>query len=357
MKIGSRKYKNMLEIKDIQKDYDQKPLLRSVSFQVSPHEIVCLLGSSGSGKSTLLRIIAGLEQQKSGSVYWDGEEISHITPDQRRFGLMFQNYALFPHLNVFDNIAFGLRMQNKDRQKIGLRVNHILDLVHMGDFKNRSVAALSGGEQQRVALARAVAPQPRLLMLDEPLGALDRALRDQLIAEIRDLQQTLEIPVIYVTHDQEEAFAIADRLMILHDGCIIQSGTPEQVYHYPANLWAASFLGFNNIFDAEVIDEKNGTVQTQYGTIALNDPDGQLQLGDHLEIILKPDPIEISESRDHNTGFQGVVQDCQFNGHGYRVSMILGKKERVTIHTGRRFSRNTAVTLSINPTDVLWYKT
>ncbi|MGD0708243.1 MAG: ABC transporter ATP-binding protein, partial [Anaerolineaceae bacterium] len=202
----------MLEVRQIFKDFEGQPLLKGVSLTVSQGETVCLLGPSGSGKSTLLRIIAGLEPAESGQVLWDGRDLKEVPVYQRRFGLMFQDYALFPHKNVADNVAFGLRMQNLPADEIKQRVQEALEQVHLQAFARRRVTDLSGGEQQRVALARALAPRPLLIMLDEPLGAMDRALREQLIGEIRGLLHETRIPAIYVTHDQEEAFTIADRL-------------------------------------------------------------------------------------------------------------------------------------------------
>jgi len=211
----------MLEVKDIYKTYEGKPLLQGISFRLERGETICLLGSSGSGKSTLLRIIAGLETPESGSVIWDGQDLRDVPPYQRQFGLMFQDYALFPHRTVEQNVAFGLRMQDLLAQEVETRTKEALETINMQGFAKRQVTDLSGGEQQRVALARAMAPGPLLLMLDEPLGALDRSLREQLGQELRRVLHESEIPTIYVTHDQEEAFAIADRLLILHDGKIV----------------------------------------------------------------------------------------------------------------------------------------
>ncbi|MEW6239651.1 MAG: ABC transporter ATP-binding protein [Chloroflexota bacterium] len=237
----------MLELTGISKDYEGKPLLADVSFTVAADETVCLLGASGSGKSTLLRIIAGLEPPDAGRVLWDGRDLSSTPPHARDFGLVFQDYALFPHLTVFENAAFGLRMRHLPKDEINLRVAEVLELVNLSGFEKRKVTDLSGGEQQRVALARALAPRPRLLMFDEPLGALDRALKDELLNELRAILHRTQIPAIYVTHDQEEAFAIADRVLLLHDGRIVRQGTPAEVWSSPGSSWAARFLGVGNV--------------------------------------------------------------------------------------------------------------
>ena len=236
----------MLALKNIHKSYEGKPLLKAISFDVAHGETLCLLGPSGSGKSTLLRIISGLENAEVGDVYWDGESLAGVPSHERNFGLIFQDYALFPHLNVFENVAFGLKMQKIPKVAIQQRIAETLKQVHLTGFDSRRVTELSGGEQQRVALARALAPRPRLLMFDEPLGALDRRLREYLIVEIREILRESGMPAIYVTHDQAEAFALADRVMLLNDGEIVQSGSPEEIMDQPASAWVAEFLGVKN---------------------------------------------------------------------------------------------------------------
>ena len=238
----------MLQVEGIRKDYEGRPLLRGVSFEVQPAELVALLGASGSGKSTMLRIIAGLEEPEDGRVLWDGQDITDVPAHKRGFGLMFQDYALFPHRNVYENIAFGLRMQGLPQDQMDQRVASALEMIQMGPFAQRAVTELSGGEQQRVALARALAPRPRLLMLDEPLGALDHKLRVDLIQELRRILHEQEVPAIYVTHDRDEAFALADRLLVLHDGQLLQSGSPSQLYQTPANAWLAGFWAWETWF-------------------------------------------------------------------------------------------------------------
>ncbi len=243
----------MLELIDIHKSYEDKPLLNGISAVVSAGETVCLLGPSGSGKSTLLRIIAGLETPAQGRVSWDGDDLASVPVHRRGFGLVFQDYALFPHMDVAGNVAFGLKMQNLDNKEIDLRVADVLARVNLSGFGGRRVTDLSGGEQQRVALARALAPQPRLLMFDEPLGALDRNLREQLMEELRRILHESGVPAIYVTHDQEEAFTLADHVLLLHDGLIVCSGTPEQVWSDPGSAWAANFLDAGNVVPGTVL--------------------------------------------------------------------------------------------------------
>jgi len=253
----------MLEIRNIFKTYEGKPLLTDISFTVAEGGTICLLGASGSGKSTLLRIIAGLESPDSGLIFFDGLDLASTPPHLRDFGLVFQDYALFPHLNVNDNVAFGLKMRSIGQKEIDLRVGRLLDSMNLKNFGGRNVTDLSGGEQQRVALARALAIRPRLLMFDEPLGALDRSLREGLLNELRTILRQTNIPNIYVTHDQEEAFAIADSVLILHEGKIIHEGTPADVWANPQSAFVAEFLGLGNILAGEVIAKNK--FQTEHG--------------------------------------------------------------------------------------------
>ncbi len=243
----------MLEIRDLFKTYENKPLLRGISFSVSQGETICLLGASGSGKSTLLRMIAGLEFPESGHILFNKIDLAQTPPHARDFGLVFQDYGLFPHLNIFDNVAFGLKMRNVPAEKINSRVVEMMDLVNLQGFEKRKVTDLSGGEQQRVALARALAPSPRLLMFDEPLGALDKSLKEDLLNQIRAILHKTKIPAIYVTHDQDEAFTIADRILFLHDGEIIRDGTPDDVWTNPNSAAAARMLGMGNVIEGVII--------------------------------------------------------------------------------------------------------
>jgi ABC-type Fe3+/spermidine/putrescine transport system ATPase subunit len=261
----------MLELRDIFKTYDNQPLLRGISFSVAEGETVCLLGASGSGKSTLLRMIAGLESPERGRILFNGLDLAQTPTHLRDFGLVFQDYGLFPHLNIFDNIAFGLKMRNLSASEIPLRVAALLKKVNLTGFEQRKVTDLSGGEQQRVALARALAPQPKLLMFDEPLGALDRTLKESLLHELRSILHETKIPAIYVTHDQDEAFAIADRILLLHEGEIVREGTPAEVWSNPGSAWAARFLDAGNIVEGEMQNAEYGmqNVVTEFGVFSI----------------------------------------------------------------------------------------
>jgi spermidine/putrescine transport system ATP-binding protein len=309
----------MLELRDISKTYEDQLLLKNISLKVDSGETICLLGASGSGKSTLLRIIAGLESPDAGCVLWDSTDLSSIPPHLRDFGLVFQDYALFPHLDVFDNVAFGLKMKNWDRQKIQERVAETLELVNLSDFEKRKVTDLSGGEQQRVALARALAPRPQLLMFDEPLGALDRALREEVLNELRLILRRTQVPAIYVTHDQEEAFTLADRILLLHDGEIVCEGTPADVVARPCSAWAAKFLGLGNLLE--------GIVRSQAGKLQVETSAGRFMLtcghkhstGDKVNLLVRP-----HEARKEANMIHSKVVDVSFQQNQFKVTLENG---------------------------------
>jgi spermidine/putrescine transport system ATP-binding protein len=313
----------MLEVIDLYKSYEGKPLLKGVSFSLAAGETICLLGASGSGKSTILRIIAGLEQAERGDVRWEGQSLAGVPVHLRNFGLMFQDYALFPHLDVFENVAFGLRnspssgtgrMQKWSENEINMRVAEVLGQVNLSAFGRRRVAELSGGEQQRVALARALAPRPRLLMLDEPLASLDRALRERLMDELRGILHHTGIPAIYVTHDQQEAFTIADKVILLHEGEIAQSGTASEVFAEPANGWVASFLGLGNLVEGTVTASG---VETSFGSVQIK---SDLKIGQKVTLLLRPQ-AKVVEGGETLTG---KVADVVFRGQEFRVELENG---------------------------------
>jgi ABC-type Fe3+/spermidine/putrescine transport system ATPase subunit len=316
----------MLTIQAIEKSYEGQPLLKKVSFTVQDDETVCLLGSSGSGKSTLLRIIAGLEDAEAGQVLWDGLDLTSVPAHEREFGLMFQDYALFPHRNVAENIAFGLRMQGQSKDEIAKKVQAALETIHMTAFAKRKVTELSGGEQQRVALARALAPEPRLLMLDEPLGALDRSLREQLSRELRRILRETKVPAIYVTHDQEEAFAIADRLLLLHDGVILQSGKPHEIYHHPRNVWVARFFGLGNLVPGTVTQHDPLIVKTSFGLIQANCSGDPAPLGEPTTLLFRPGGAQAPAAETGNQ-ISGKVVDQVFQGDRYLVTLDIDTKQ------------------------------
>lgn len=334
----------MLRVENIFKDYDGKPLLKGITFEVQEGELVCLLGSSGSGKSTMLRIIAGLEEPKSGKIFWNGEEFTQKPTHERGFGLMFQDYALFPHRSVAENIAFGLRMAGRSKTEIDALVEKALTSIRMQDFANRPVTELSGGEQQRVALARALAPDPHLLMLDEPLGALDHNLRTELLKDLRKRLHDSQKPVIYVTHDQEEAFALADRLLLLHEGRLVQEGAPETVFNHPANAWVASFLGLGNLVSAKLVGPNRIEVragskpaQTDLGQFEIKTP-SDLQVGSECVLLLRPDAALFGvEASSQPNYLRARVNDSVFLGDYFRLEILVGQT-LLQVHSPQPFA-------------------
>ncbi len=311
----------MLEVRDLFKTYENKPLLRGISFSVAQGKTICLLGASGSGKSTLLRMIAGLEFPESGQILFNQIDLAQTPPHLRDFGLVFQDYGLFPHLNIFDNVTFGLKMKILEsnsslfgisrQQAVGLqsRVAEMLDLVNLTGFENRKVTDLSGGEQQRVALARALAPSPRLLMFDEPLGALDKSLKEDLLNQIRAILHKTKIPAIYVTHDQDEAFTVADRILLLHDGEIIRDGAPDEVWNSPNSVQAARMLGMGNVIEGVFASVHK--VKTEVGIFTLNCKHRH-SMGESISLLLK-------QLEDGDDEIQLKVEDVLFNRDQFQV--------------------------------------
>ncbi len=300
----------MLEIRGVQRAFDGVPVLKGIDLTINDGEIVCLLGPSGCGKTTLLRIIAGLETADSGSILLDNQNIQSVPTHQRGFGLMFQDFALFPHMNVAANVAFGLQMQNLPTSDQQSRIRQMLDLVGLSGFDKRDVTQLSGGERQRVALARSLAPNPRLLMLDEPLGSLDAALREELIVELRSIIKHLHLMAIYVTHDQHEAFAIADRIAVMNAGHIEQFATPTDIYQHPATAFVAHFLGLDNILP--ILSTQNGTATTSIGSFPVSEAAKSL--------LLHTDFVKIVPANTLNSFPAAVIQSV-FQGDSYRITL------------------------------------
>ncbi|CAN5662859.1 ABC transporter ATP-binding protein [soil metagenome] len=311
----------MLQLTDIYKAFNsQTPVLSNINLTVEAGEIVALLGPSGCGKTTLLRIVAGLEQADRGSLTFDGHDLAQTPVHKRNFGLMFQDYALFPHRTVGENIAFGLRMVGQTKGQITKRVQEMLHLVNLHGYDSRSIFALSGGERQRVALARSLAPNPRLLMLDEPLGSLDRTLREELMSELRLILKRLGMTALYVTHDQQEAFAIADRLVVMRQGQIEQMGAPAQVYHQPATAFVAAFLGFRNLLPARVEHTSPEQIVTSIGRFPALMP---VAPGEYT-LLIRPQAAKLAPSLLADvvqTHFCGKLLACSFRGDYYQIQV------------------------------------
>jgi ABC-type Fe3+/spermidine/putrescine transport system ATPase subunit len=323
----------LLEVRGISKSFGSVRAVDGASFAAERGEIIGMLGPSGCGKSTLLRLLAGLEQPDAGTVTFDGHPLDGLAPQQRGFGLMFQDLALFPHMDVSANVSFGLRMQGADKPAIQERVGELLALVEMSAYSQRKVHELSGGERQRVALARSLAPSPKLLMLDEPLGSLDRVLRDSLQSQVRRILKEVGVTSIYVTHDRDEAFAISDRLVFMNRGSVVQSGTPEQLVAAPADEFVARSLGFTNILPGRVVGRSDSfKIECDLGIIFASGP--QLEKpGDDGRVTVLIDEKAIAVSTAPYDGpsgknvLSGTVKEKLFRGREYVLKVRVGLGE------------------------------
>ena len=285
--------------------------VNDVSLSVTEGEVLCLLGPSGCGKTTLLRMIAGLETPDAGRVIFRGDDVTAVPSHRRGFGMMFQDFALFPHKTVVQNVAFGLEIRGDSSAEIQSRTRDMLALMDLAYFANRDISRLSGGEQQRVALARALAPNPPLLMLDEPLGALDRALRERLMLDLRDILKRVGVTAIYVTHDQTEAFAIADRVVVMNAGQIEQIDAPQEIFSRPATPFVAKFLGYKNLLAGIVTPD--GLIETRLGTLKSTSP--LPQAGTRVTALIPPDAATFGAASD----FSARVAAISFRGKFYQV--------------------------------------
>ena len=319
MNQSSTQHETLLEATNLVKRYPPgATALDNVSLTVKSGEIVCLLGPSGCGKTTLLRVVAGLEQADQGQVAFAGRDLAATPVHQRNFGLMFQEFALFPDKSVAQNIAFGLRMAGLPRPEIADRVDEMLALVNLTGYGGRTIFQLSGGERQRVALARSLAPRPHLLMLDEPLGSLDRSLREELMMELRVILKRLRMTALYVTHDQQEALAVADRLVVMNQGRIIQEGAPAAVYQRPATPFVARFLGFVNHTPALVAADSPQFARTDLGSFPLPRP---VAPGAYT-LVIRPSALRPAPDADDAFALHGVVENVSFRGGFTRVAVI-----------------------------------
>ena len=319
-----------LEIGKVTKLFGRAAAVDGVSLIADQGELVCLLGPSGCGKTTLLRLIAGLETPDSGSIQFDGKALEGMTPQARGFGLMFQDLALFPHMDVAGNVGFGLRMQHVPREDIERRVDELLDLVDLAGFGRRKVHELSGGERQRVALARSLAPAPKLLMLDEPLGSLDRVLRESLQVQVRTILKEVGVTAIYVTHDREEAFAIADTIVVMDRGSIVQAGSPEALFAAPANELVARSLGLRNILPGTLARAQAPIeIKSAIGTLIASDPQTPQAVGQDVLLLIDERGIFVSLSAlgrgSEATVLSGVVEARSFNGGETELAVRVGE--------------------------------
>ncbi len=313
-----------LELTGIQKHFGDVAAVLDFNLQAERGEFVSFLGPSGCGKTTTLRMIAGFEIPTAGRITVNGADITRKPPNQRNVGMVFQSYALFPNLTVADNIGFGLKVRGKPGAEIRTRVAELLEMIHLSDRGGRYPYQLSGGQQQRVALARALAIEPQVLLLDEPLSALDAKIRISLRKEIRAIQRQLGITTVYVTHDQEEALSLSDRVVVMSDGRIEQIGTPFEIYNYPTTTFVASFVGTLNLVDAAVIDAAGGRLSLAGQEVRTARPITDAASGAHVTLAVRPEGIELGEGSEGRNRLRGQIEDINFLGSIVRLRLALG---------------------------------
>ncbi len=310
---------SFLEIENLQKRFARTTAVEQVQLEVTRGEFVSFLGPSGCGKTTTLRIIAGFESPSSGAIRLDGVDITHRPPHQRNVGMVFQSYALFPNMTVADNVGFGLKVAKKPPADIKQRVEEMLNLIKLPALGSRYPYQLSGGQQQRVALARALAIRPQVLLLDEPLSALDAKIRVSLRLEIRSIQRELGITTIYVTHDQEEALSLSDRIVVMSEGRVEQIGTPFEIYNFPRTSFVASFVGTLNILRGRVADPARGTIVIDGQEIVASRGLEHARTGDVCSVALRPEIVSLGEAAGDGNRMQGTVEDVNFLGSIVRI--------------------------------------
>ena len=336
---------NLISLRNINVEFDGETILNNINLDIKDKEFVTLLGPSGCGKTTTLRIIGGFLTPDSGTVSFEGKEINNLPAYKRNVNTVFQRYALFPHLNVYDNIAFGLRIKKMPEKDIQKRVAEILELVNLVGFEKRSINSLSGGQQQRVAIARALVNRPKVLLLDEPLGALDLKLRKEMQIELKAIQQRLEITFIYVTHDQEEALTMSDTVVVMNKGDIQQIGTPVDIYNEPINAFVADFIGESNILDGimkkdllvEIFGSEFECVDSGFGE---NMP---------VDVVIRPEDIKLVDAE--NAKIAGIVESVTFKGVHYEM-VIDAYDFSWLVHSTKAAEVGSTVGISFDPYDI-----
>ncbi len=356
----------IIEIRKLSKSYDGKPAVKDVNFAIKRGEFVTFLGPSGCGKTTTLRMIAGFESPDSGSVVFNGADITTIPPHKRPFNTVFQKYALFPNLNVYNNIAFGLKLKRiedgtatdkKGREYTKIRkytkteiqekVKAILKLVDLEDYETRNVLSLSGGQQQRVAIARALVNEPEVLLLDEPLGALDLKMRKDMQIELMNMHKKIGITFIYVTHDQEEALTMSDTIVVMKDGVIQQIGTPQKVYDEPANAFVADFIGESNILSGTMIEDyKAEFLDKEFECV-----DKGFKKNELIDVIIRPEDIYVVGADDSQAMATAVVDECVFKGDHFQIIVLVGDNE-LLIHENTEVKKGDTIGIYIKPFDI-----
>ena len=329
---------NIIELKNLCKSYDESTVLDNFSLNIKKNEFLTLLGPSGCGKTTTLKIIAGFEYADDGKVIFEGKDINNIPPYQRPINTVFQKYALFPHMNIYENIAFGLRIKKLPKDEIDRKVKEMLKLVALEGYENRKIDSLSGGQQQRIAIARALVNEPKVLLLDEPLGALDLKLRQEMQIELKRMQQKLGITFIFVTHDQEEALSMSDTIIVMNKGKIQQMGTPEDIYNEPKNSFVAKFIGESNIFDGIMLDD-----------FKVEFCDKGFEKNENIEVVIRPEDIKMVQP---NEGMiKGIVTSTVFKGVHYEI--LVKENDRMwMLHNTKSAEVGSELGMDIYPEDI-----
>ncbi|MBO4453073.1 MAG: ABC transporter ATP-binding protein [Clostridia bacterium] len=326
--------KEIIRLEGVSKTFDGTQILRPTNLSVYEGEFLTLLGPSGCGKTTTLRIIAGFETPTSGKVFLEGKDVTDLRPYERNVNTVFQSYALFPHMNVYNNVAFGLVEKRMKKAEIKERVTAMLQLVQLGKMEKRKPSQLSGGQKQRVAIARALANSPKVLLLDEPLGALDLKLRKQMQLELKALQKNLGITFIYVTHDQEEALTMSDRIVVMKDGRYEQIGTPQEIYERPATKFVADFIGESNIFESSVVSEENGMLTLMMENGHVKAAGSGFKTDEIVYLCVRPENVYIAERPVEGFTLKGFVADNIYVGSTIKTVVELpnGNITRINIH-------------------------
>ena len=312
-----------LNINHLQKTFNSLPVVRDFTLGIEKGEFISFLGPSGCGKTTVLRMVAGFETPTSGTIRIDGRDMTSLSANRRKIGMVFQAYALFPNMSVADNIGFGLRVEGGGKAQIAKRVEEMLELIGLRQLGNRYPFQLSGGQQQRVALARALAPRPQVLLLDEPLSALDAKIRISLREEIRRIQRDLGITTIFVTHDQEEALSMSDRIVVMHQGIADQVGTPFEIYNRPATRFVAEFVGTLNLINADVLEAASGRVRLGDVAVTLN-RSLSARTGERISLALRPETVVLGRAEGHDVVLPGRIAEVHFLGSVIRMRVAVG---------------------------------
>lgn len=337
--------KTIISLKDIFMSYDGEVILNHINLDISEKEFVTILGPSGCGKTTTLRIIGGFIEPDSGDVFFDDKRINGTPPNKRNVNTVFQKYSLFPHLNVFDNVAFGLKLKKVPKSEIKSKVTQMLKTVDLKGYEKRSVSKLSGGQQQRVAIARALVCDPDVILLDEPLGALDLKLRKSMQLELKEIQQKTQKTFIYVTHDQEEALTMSDRVVVMNNGVIEQIGTPEDIYNEPINAFVADFIGEANILNGTMVDDCRINILGK----ELECVDKGFGKNTPVDVVIRPEDIEITSPE--NGQLTGTVEKSTFKGVHYEMSVMCGKCE-ILIHSTKSAEIGSKIGMKVIPFNI-----